>query len=243
MKAIILEDERMASNRLNRLIIEVDPSIEIIKIFESIEDTAAFLSSSKTQPEILFADIQVADGNSFELFNIVKVKSKVIFTTAYDEYAIKAFRANAIDYLMKPIKKEELRVAIEKAKPIFNPPMSANVARSGFQERFLFRFGSKVHHLKVADLSYIFSRNKLSYFVTKDGKRSPSDKKLQELQGLLDPNLFFRANRQFIIHIDSIAEIKTHDASRLKILLDPAFDQEIIISTERTRKFKKWLQR
>lgn len=238
--AVILEDEQIASNRLSRMVKELDPDINVTRVFESISDTRQYYSSVTEHPDILFLDIHVADGNSFELFSQIIIKSKVIFTTAYDEYAIKALRSDAQDYLLKPIKSEELSAALEKAtRHIQRGSEISNESK----ERFLFRFGAKLNSIKISDIKYIFSKNKISYFVKEDGQKIPSDYKLQELETQLDPNLFFRANRQFIVHINSINTIKTHTASRLKLTLNPSFEGNLIISTEKTREFKKWIDR
>lgn len=242
MKAVILEDEKLASNRLLRLIKEVNPNIIVEKIFVSIRAIANYLIENEDQPDILFLDIHVLDGNSLELFNIVEIKSKVIFTTAYDEYAIKAFRHNATDYLLKPIKKEELEEAIGRAtvlSPINLPQISSNP----YKERILIRFGMKILSIKSNEIAYIFSKNKISYFYTFDGKRTPSDYRLQNLEKMLDPAIFFRLNRQFVVHFEAISSIKTHNASRVKIELNPPINEELVISTDKTRIFKNWLDR
>jgi len=240
ISAVILEDELIASNRLSRMVKELDPDIHIIHVFESISDTVKYYSSLHEHPDILFLDIHVADGNSFELFNLITINSKVIFTTAYDEYAIKALRKDAQDYLLKPIKSEELSDALEKATRHIQ---RGSETSSESKERFLFRFGAKLNSIKISDLKYIYSKNKISYFVTKGGQKIPSDYKLQELESQLDSNLFFRANRQYIVHINSINTIKTHTASRLKLTLTLPFEGHLIISTEKTRDFKKWIDR
>lgn len=242
MKAIILEDEIIASNRLKRMINEIDEEIEVLAAFTSIQDTASFLLELEEQPDILFLDIHVVDGNSFELFNILDINSKVIFTTAYDEYAVEAFRKNAIDYLLKPIKKDQLKEAIKRAKP-GTEIKEAIPAEEGYKSRILIKFGSKIKSVKTEDIAYIFSQNKISYFYTHSGDRVPSDYKLQDLEEMLDPDLFFRLNRQFIAYIDSISKISTHNASRLKIELTPPIDEKIVVSTEKTRIFKKWIER
>ena len=238
--AIILEDEQIASNRLSRMVKELDSDIHIVHIFESISDTVKYYSSLQEHPDLLFLDIHVADGNSFEIFNQITINSKVIFTTAYDEYAIKALRKNAQDYLLKPIKSEELSAALKKAT---NHIQRGSTTSNKSKERFLFRFGAKLNSIKISDIRYIYSKNKISYFVTESGKKVPSDYKLQDLENQLDSNLFFRANRQFIIQINAIDSIKTHTASRLKLTLTPPFDGNLIISTEKTRDFKIWIDR
>ena len=240
MKAVILEDEQLATNRLVRMIREVAPDVEVIASFQTVEDTANFLLSAK-QIDLLFLDIHVADGKSFELFQLVDVKSKVIFVTAYDKYAIDAFRKNATDYLLKPLKKDQLAEAINRATPL-NPKIFSDMP-SEFKRRIVIRFLSKLHSIKTADIAYIFSRNKISYIYTNNGERYPSDYKLQELEEMLNPDLFFRVNRQFIVQIDAIEQIQRHQASRVKLVLVPAIDEQIVISTDKTPMFKDWLDR
>jgi len=240
MNVIILEDEFIASKRLQRLIKEVDDSIHIVSTFTSIQDTAEYLITVEEQPDMMFVDIHVVDGNSLESFNLVEIESKVVFITAYDEYAVNAFRLNATDYLLKPIKRNELKEAIEKAEPKQAADLPT-LQEEQYKSRFLVKFNAKLYNVKPEDIAYIFSHNKVSYFYLKDGSRIPSDFGLHELMDKLNPALFFRANRQFIIHIDSVAEMKTHSASRLKLTLLPDINQSVVISTERTRLFKNWL--
>jgi DNA-binding LytR/AlgR family response regulator len=242
MRAIILEDEIIAKNRLVRLLEEVDSSIEIIASFETVRDLAEYLITHE-HPEILFLDIQVADGTSFELFDILEVKAHVIFTTAYSEFAIEAFKKNALHYLLKPIKKVELEESLDRAKKIDKSSV-ANLqqSRKSFNNRFLIKFGIKLYNVATSDIAYIYSNNKISYFVTKDGNRIPSDYKLQHLEERLNAKNFFRVNRQFIVHADNIAEILVTSRSRIELRLEPMYNGKIIISTERTPMFKKWLR-
>lgn len=233
---IILEDEQLASNRLVRLLEEINPGLEIQGVYDSIEELTSILKGGK-HPDLLLLDIHVSDGNSFSIFNLVDIRSKIIFTTAYDQYAIDAFRQNAIDYLLKPIKQTELEQALDKAEK-YNVNDSAD-----YKKRFLINFGNKLHSLQVNDIAYIFSQNKISYFVSQDGSRIPSDYSLKDIIKLLNPNHFFRANRQYIVHIDSIENIKRHDASRVKLYLNPPVADDIVVSTEKTKKFKEWLDR
>jgi DNA-binding LytR/AlgR family response regulator len=239
MKAIILEDEQLAANRLRRMLKEIAPDVKVISTFETIIETANFLLKNPTV-DLLFLDIHVADGNSFELFEMVDVKGKVIFTTAYDKYAIKAFRKNAVDYLLKPLKKEQLAEALSKAMPfrIDNTVQES----SPYKRRIMIKFMSKIHSLKTDDVAYVFSKNKISYFYTKDNERFASDYKLQDVENMLDPISFFRVNRQFIVHIDSIDQIVKHQASRVKITLKPSLEEMIVISTDKTPLFKRWLE-
>lgn len=245
MKAIIVEDEAIAARRLQRLIKEVsDDTIEILNTFESVADTATYLLENEP-PDLIFLDIQVADGNSFELFNIIpQIQSEIVFTTAYTEFAPQAFRKNALDYLLKPIKKSELQEAIKKKRRLSKTQIDGlRNNYTTYKNRFLIRFGAKIHVVKTEEIAYIYSANKISYFVLKDGKKTASDFRLQSLETMLDPVLFFRANRQIIIHIDSILEILTYSKSRVKIRLNPPYKEDIVVSSETTPKFKKWLDR
>lgn len=243
MKAVILEDEMVARKRLKRLVSELSRDIEVVGSFESVLDTANFLLQNDP-PDILFLDVQVMDGLSFELFDAVDISSSVIFTTAYDEYAVKAFRTNAIDYLLKPIKKDELNEAVSKVKKIDKgqiEELEKNIV--SYKNRFLIKFGVKFHTVPTSYIAYIYSENKISYFVTREGKKIASDYKLQNLIESLDPKLFFRVNRQFIIHLDSIFEMISYSKSRIKLRLNPSYEGDIVISTENTPRFKSWLIR
>jgi len=241
MKAIILEDEIVAAKRLHRLIVELDEGIEILQSFESVLDTAEYLLHHPA-PDLLFLDIQVMDGLSFELFNVVEISSPVIFITAYDEYAVEAFRKNAIDYLLKPIKKEDLSESISRVKSLNkNQVQALENTLSKYKNRFLIKFGVKLHSVAANEIAFIYSENKISYFVTNEGKKIASDFKLQDLITQMNPKYFFRVNRQFIIHISSIKEMISYSKSRIKLRLSPAFDGDIVVSTETTPKFKNWL--
>lgn len=244
LTAIILEDEAIASRRLKRMIHEIcGDDVEVVATFQGLSDLGEYLLSHE-HPDILFQDIMVADGNSFDLYDIVDVRSKVIFTTAYDEFAIQALRRNAMDYLLKPLKMEELSNAISRIQNLDTSSLK-DLRReiTPFKERFLIRFGNKLHSIATQDISYIYSEEKLSFFILKDGKRVASDYSLQVLQEELDPQKFFRVNRQFIVHIDSVSQILRFSRARLNLKLDPPFPQDIIISTENTPRFKEWIDR
>lgn len=239
MKVIILEDEIIATNRLIRLLKEIDADIDIVATYSSIEDTANHLQN-QAHPDLLFLDIHVLDGNSMELFNIVKIDSKVIFTTAYDEYAVEAFRKNALDYLLKPLKKDQLLEAVSKAKTLLSSQVQSS--KSGaYKEHFLIKFGSKVRNIETSEIAYIQSKDKISFIYTHDGAKIASDDKLQDFEKVLDPSLFFRINRQYIAAINAIDQLNQYHASRYKVSLKPSIDDQIIVSTEKNRAFKKWL--
>ncbi|NNE15054.1 MAG: response regulator transcription factor [Saprospiraceae bacterium] len=242
MKAIILEDEIIAQNRLKRQLGEIDSNIEILHCFESVSALAEYLLNN-AHPDLLLLDINVEDGSSFELFDLVDIDAHIIFTTAYAEYAIEAFNKNAIHYLLKPIKLKALSEALLRASKIDSASVkNIKEENSTYSNRFLIRFGSRLHTIEVDNIAYIYSQNKISYFITNDGERIASDFKLQDLALKLDPDSFFRANRQFIVSRKSVSEILISSRSRLEIRLNPPYKDQIIISTERTPKFKDWLK-
>lgn len=245
MTAIIVEDEQIAQRRLRRLIDDTfeDGAIEIVQVFDSLKETAAYLQANP-HPEILFLDILLSDGNSFDLFDMVDVESAIIFTTAYNEFAVDAFRSNAVDYLMKPIKAAQLKEAVDKIG--FHNQGDSQVLPldlEPFKSRFLVRFGSKLHSIKTADIAYVYSENKLGFFILWDGRRIASDLTLNYLSEKLDPDHFFRVNRQFIVHIDAISEMLAHSKSRIILRLNPASREDVVVSTETARVFKQWLNR
>ena len=246
MKALIVEDEQMAAERLEDLLAEIDPSIEVVEKLDSIETTVEWLSGHPT-PDLLFFDIHLADGSSFQIFQHVKITKPVIFTTAYDEYAIEAFQVNAIDYLLKPVKRPALLKAIEKYREWAKP---ANLDYEKLREmmgdklpekRFLIRFGQTMKVVDIQDVAYFYTSDKITFLITKKGKRYPIDYSLEQLVNIADPGKFFRANRQFIVNIDAIGEMQTYSKSRVKLMLDPPCEFDVVVSSERSPLFKKWL--
>ncbi len=251
IKVLILEDEDAASRRLQKLVKEMIPEAEIAEVIVSVVAAINWFSSN-AQPDLLFADIQLSDGSSFEIFKQVKIGSPVIFTTAYDAYAINAFKLNSVDYLLKPIKREELKNAIDKFKKIYRSPLQTGdnhiqqlietLQKSAqYRQRFVIRFGEHMKTIQTSEIAYFYTENKVNFMVMKDGKRYPSDFNLDQLEELLDPKNFFRINRQFIISYQSIAEMFTYSKSRVLIKLNPPSKLETIVSTERSSQFKSWL--
>ena len=248
MNAIIIEDEKPAARRLLKLLDNYD--LDIIETLHSLQDAKQWLSNNP-HPDLLFLDIQLSDGLSFELFKDQTIKSAIIFTTAYDEYALKAFKLNSIDYLLKPIDKEELASAIDKFKQQLKPiSLKYEDLRSIFEEKseetqYKERFTVKVgDHLKVFEVNEIecfLSQHKTSYLVTKQGRQYPLEKSLEELDGVLSPKQFFRINRSYIVHINGIKDIVSYSNSRLRLFLNQDLDDVIIVSRERVKDFKAWL--
>ena len=254
MKAIIIEDESLARERLRDLIKQYDRNIEIIQEFDSVEDSVAFLLENHDF-DLLFLDIQLSDGLSFEIFNYVEIVKPIIFTTAYEEYSIQAFKVNSIDYLLKPIDFEDLKKALVKYDKIiqsreqFIPSNYAQIAKllgmanKQYKKRFIVKLGSKIQFKEASQIAYIYAEGKIVYMVlNNDNKKFMIDHTLEELEGfLLDPADFFRINRKFIIRIDAIKELKSHLNNRLKVFLRDNNDMEMIVSREKVSNFKKWL--
>lgn len=246
MNVWIIEDEEAAARRLEKLITTIDPSMVITRRMDSIIETLTAIQEGPL-PDLLFLDIQLADGLSFEIFNHTKIDKPIIFTTAYDQYAIQAFKVNAIDYLLKPIKKVELERSIQKFKDwanteTFNYGKLAEILKKDKpSQRFLLKVGQRLRLVDTADAAYFFSEDKITFLVDWKGQRFALDQSLEKLEESLDPNQFFRVNRQFIIHLKSIGEMIAYSKSRVKILLDPSTKPEVVVSTERSPHFKRWL--
>ncbi|WP_232834941.1 LytR/AlgR family response regulator transcription factor [Pleomorphovibrio marinus] len=247
MEAIIVEDEKLAAERLKRLINKVAPEIRISSMLGTIEETVDFLKGAS--PDLIFLDIHLADGSSFEIFEQVKINAPVIFTTAYDEYALKAFEVNSIDYLLKPVDEQSLKKSLDKfehlnkqfPQGIDQLLFSIKEKTIQYRQRLMVVYGSKLKAVKVSDVAYFFADNKLIYLMEKSGHSYVLDETLDQLHPTLDPSLFFRVNRGFIVNIDAIAQMNSYSRSRIKIDLMPKCDKECITSTEKTPDFKAWL--
>ena len=246
MKVLIIEDEEAATRRLQKMIGEIDPDIKILGTLDSIESSISWFETNK-EPDLIFLDIQLADGSGFELFDHIEIQQAVIFTTAYDQYALQAFKVNAIDYLLKPIKKAELQLALEKYHRTRTPERSIDYAaliaglNATKNKRFLVKTGQQIKVFSLEEIAYFFTQNKLTYLVNHEGKKYALDQSLDKLEGTIDQKGFFRINRQFIIGLKAIKNMRTYSKSRVKIDLDPPCPIETIVSTERSPYFKKWL--
>lgn len=246
----IIEDEPPAARRLAKMMEQLWPAATLAGTYASVADTVAALQQ-QAPPQLLLMDIHLADGNSFHIFQQTAVTCPVIFTTAYDEYAIEAFKHNSVDYLLKPVKEAELQAALNKYQRLYSQPAPvpdyAQLLRSlagpgkTYKQRFAVRYGE---HLKTIDTSiaaYFFTENKASFLVTHDGKKYIVDYNMDQLEQQLDPRRFFRINRQFIIAIDAIAEMLTYSKARVLITLQPPSKLDTIVSSERAAAFKQWL--
>lgn len=251
MKTLIVEDEQPASKRLVKLLEEYCPSCEVLEIIDSVESAVAWFRNSK-MPDLVFMDIQLADGLSFDIFAQTEVRAPVIFTTAFDQYTLKAFKVNSVDYLLKPIDPAELVAALDKygkfhqSKTAFDPSILENMLRSvspqqDFKERFLVKIGQHFVHLHVSEIAYFFSEDGVAFAQCLDGKKHIVEYTLDQLESVLSPKDFFRINRQALICPGAIVKISPWFNSRLKLELKPPNDTNNVVSRERAQDFKKWL--
>lgn len=248
MKILIIEDEQAAVRRLQKLLNDIDPKIEVIGALSSIESSVDWLQQHPA-PDIILMDIHLADGSSFDIFENVHVSAPVIFVTAYDEYALKAFKVNAIDYLLKPIKENELKSALQKiTKSVISKDEGTDLIQrlqdAGFihkSKRLLVKMGQSIKLIDLDNVAYFYSKDKISFAVLAGNKRYPLDQSLDQIEQMIDPIHFFRINRQFIVKMSSIEEMVTYSKSRVKLKLVPSTDEDTIVSKERSPDFKKWL--
>ncbi len=250
MKVLIIEDEQPAAHKLIRLLEEADKQIEVIDVLASIEQTINWLAVHPG-PELIFMDIQLEDGISFEIFETCKIQTPVIFTTAYDEYALKAFKVNSIDYLLKPIAPDDLKAALDKFNVLHR--QQANYSRlesiiSQLQpktkERFLIKIGEHYRSVQTLSIHCFFIMERNTFIQTDTGKTYPIDYSLDKIEQLVDPGQFFRINRNFIVNFSAIQDILIYSSGRLKIILNGWTEKEdILVSRERVTEFKEWMDR
>lgn len=250
-EVIIVEDERLAADKLSRQLRNIDPEIEIVATLDTVAKAVDFLASRSV--DLIFLDVHLGDDISFSIFDQVKVKTPIIFTTAYDQYAIKAFKLNSLDYLLKPVSKNELQTALTKyfeQKPVSPVPDYQSLLASLksndtsiYQTRFIVYKGDKVKTIEVSEIAYFFAEGKYVYLVDKGSVEYLVDYTLDKLNGCLDPMRFFRINRQLIIQVCAIEEMTSYSKGRLKINLNPPSRKEAIVSIERATAFKNWLNR
>jgi len=247
MRVLILEDENRAVNHLKRLIQGVAPEMEIAAVFETVREAVAYLGMEE-QPDMIFSDVQLADGISFEIFSKVSIDCPIIFTTAYDTYAIDAFNANGIDYLLKPIEEERLQKAIEKAKHLSSNrkldnllKVNADRASKRHKSRFMVKVGEKIRTIMVEDILAFYSFEKTTYLHTNSHRNYIIDYSVEELEGMLDESRFFKINRKYIVSIEACSQIIAWSNSRLKIDIEGIDDHKIVVARERVKDFKNWL--
>lgn len=254
MNVLIIEDERPAATRLERLLKNHNQNINVLDKIDSVKKAVQWLRSPGNSPELIFMDIQLADGLSFEIFEHVEIEVPVIFTTAFDEYALKAFKVNSIDYLLKPVDDEELQAAFKKLDRLavsqqqkshmleqINQAMS--MLTSKYKSRFLIKTGEHIRSVAVDDIFYFFTRDKASFCCTQEGRNHLLDHSLEQINAMVDPAVFFRINRQYLISLHAITDIISYSNSRLKVMMKNCPDEDIIVSRDRVNDFKAWLDK
>ncbi len=261
MNILIVEDEKLAVRKLTKLLEETAPELEVRGITPSIAATVEWISENRAngqpEPDIIFLDIELADGQSFEIFNRVRIKSTVIFTTSYDEYALQAFKVNSIDYLLKPVQQEDLQRAIRKfydltapGKP--GPTQQLNLEAilknlhlqspaPEYRKRFLVKQGARLLSIETSEIAYFYIDNGLTFFKNNQGQKFVVDYKMDELDEFLDPGRFFRVNRSLIVTHQAVTQMQAYYNHRLALTLHPVLDKETIVSRERANDFKVWM--
>jgi DNA-binding LytR/AlgR family response regulator len=249
MNVAIIEDEPIAADRLEKLILETDPSIKVVVKLQSVRESVRWLM--RNTADLLFLDIQLSDGLSFSIFEEVTVHTPVIFTTAYDQYTIRAFRLNSIAYLLKPVNKTELQESLAKyhtLKSVFTQDIGRLLETlegrdPGYRKRFLIQYGDRIKKLEVSEIAWFQAMEKSVFIRTLTDQSFPSDHTLDQLEQMLDPEKFFRINRKFLVHIEAIASMTAWSRGRIRLDLrpSPGEDSDTIVSTDRSPGFRKWL--
>lgn len=246
MICVIIEDEAPAARRLVKLLEEAAPSATVAARLEGIAEAHAWFAANP-QPDLVLLDIHLADGSAFELLKAVRIEAPIIFTTAYDAHALEAFKTSAVDYLLKPVKREELAGALRKleslSKVLATEKHEGAPEEPAFKTRFALRIGERLHTLLVEDIAYFYSEAKGTYARTTDGRAWPMNHNLDALEGMLDPARFFRINRQYLASINAIAMMRAHTKARVVVSLTPAAKEQPVVSSERAAAFKAWLDR
>lgn len=249
MKILIIEDELPAAEKLQRYLKKYDPSIEILGTMTSVAASAEWFSNQDSKPDVLFMDIQLSDGISFEIFDLAEIACPIIFTTAHDDYALDAFKVNSIDYILKPITYTEVSKALKKLDALSKqlvhistvPGLLASLQSRKKKDRFLVKRGNLIHSIKTNDIQLFYAEGRTVFLVTMENQRYIIDYNLSDLEDLLDKSEFYRVNRSFIININSIQKINRHSNSRLKLITAFVPDNDIIVSREKVTDFKNWL--
>ena len=257
MKIFIVEDEELAVKKLRKTLQLVDESAEVVGEADSIQSAVDWLENNP-DPDLILMDIELADGQSFEIFNLTQVKSPVIFITSYDEYALKAFKVNSVDYLLKPVQKEDLETALGKYRDMKKmyavEPKQSTLDFDGlvkelqqklqlkeYRKRFLVKHAQKLVSVEVDEIAYFFSDGRLNFFKTYDNRKFVVDYTMDELEEMLDPDKWYRISRSFYISVDSVEQIHDYFGNRLLLYLKPPTDKEALVSREKVTEFKKWL--
>jgi len=243
MHVLIIEDELPAFKRLKKQLQELSPAIDIVAHLDGIEAARCWMAVNDV-PDIIFLDIHLSDGSAFDLLKAVNITCPVIFTTAYDQYAMDAFKTTGIDYLLKPIKKAELQQALFKVKQLqhfFHSSGEKQEKEQAYRNRFIIRYGEHIKTLNIEDIAYFYSENRATFARNFEGRNFPVDYNLDALSQLIDPKKFFRINRQYLVSLAAIADMKTYSKARIIITLNPTNKEQPVVSSERSSVFKRWL--
>jgi DNA-binding LytR/AlgR family response regulator len=250
MRILIIEDELPAARRIEQLIRQQRPQVEILAVIDSISEAVKWFAQNPA-PELILMDIHLADGLSFDIFQSIKIQSMVIFTTAYDQYAIRAFKVNSVDYLLKPIDALELKNALDKYDQVRGNTASFdysmlngmldNLKNRNYRERFLVKFGNAFTYIQAQEMRFCYAEDSLVFTRLADGKKYSLDHTLEQLEQLLNPTHFFRINRKILLHIEAVDKIHPYFNNRLKLELQPSPGFEIVVSRERVQDFKNWI--
>lgn len=248
MKILIVEDEKPAAARLVNMLHKAEPNATVLGVTEGVESTLNFLDQGEV-PDLIFMDIHLADGSAFEIFRHHPLKDiGIIFSTAYDQYAVEAFKVNALYYLLKPIRQEDLELALSRYKETrekaydYKEIVNKLLSKQPGDKRFLIRMGQSLRLVHQHDIAYFYTSDKITFMMTREGRKYPVDYTLEHLEEMIDPAKFFRINRQFILHLDAIQQMHAHSKARVRIDLVPPAHEDVIVSTEKSPLFKKWLE-
>jgi two-component system, LytTR family, response regulator len=251
MNVVIIEDEKIAADHLENLIREIDPGIVILDRIDSIKKAVDWFMNNNA--DLIFLDIHLSDGTSFKIFEQVEIKTPVIFTTAFDQYAIKAFNLNSVDYLLKPIEKDHLKHSIDKYKELFTRKHEQSIdfssllkalgKKQDLQERFLIQSGRRIKTVKIREIAYFYSTGKDTFLCTWDNKNYSIDYSLDKIENLVDPDIYFRINRKFIVHLDAIKNMYVMSKSHLKLEIEPKPEEDTLVSFDKSADFRRWLNK
>lgn len=253
MKILIVEDEEHAAQRLEKLMKEIEPAVEILAKIDSVKRSVEWLCDHPA-PDLIFMDIHLADGISFSIFDKCNPASPIIFTTAYDAYALKAFKVNSIDYILKPVDKAELQAALNKFRSLTrekgsektlltNIEQAIEMLTKKFKSRFVVKVGEHLRTIEVSQIHYFYSQDKATFCHTADGRNFILDYSLEQLEEMVDPSVYYRINRKYLVGAHAIKDLISYTNSRLKLVLINSADHDIIVARERVQHFKAWLDR
>jgi DNA-binding LytR/AlgR family response regulator len=252
MRVLIIEDEPIAAERLEKLVLELESTAVVLARLDSVKQSVQWLKQNAS-PDLILLDIQLADGISFQIFDQVSINCPIIFTTAYNEYALKAFKVNSIDYILKPIDKAELRTALDKfnrlVKPVPTPNLMESIANAmelltkKYKTRFVVKVGEHLRSIEVTDILFFYSQDKTTFAQTGDGRKHILDYSMEQVDEMMDPMRFFRINRKYLVASNAIQDMITYTNSRLRLVLKTSDDNDVIVARERVQDFKDWLDR